>query len=88
MLPRPDVEKERERMSEQYVFLRDIADYLKRTVSGIHVKTRKLGMTPVMVRRDGSGKGALAVTAAEAKLIIASDTKAVEIVRPEDLANL
>ena len=75
-------------MTEKYVFLRDIADHLGRTVSGIHIKARKLGLRPILLRRESSGKGALAVTAPEAKLIIDSDLKTADIVRPEDLANL
>ena len=75
-------------MSKQYVFLIDLAEHMKRTVSGVHVKARKLGMAPIMLRRDVSGKAALAVTIEEAKAIIASDIKPADIVRPEDLANL
>lgn len=72
-------------MSQQFVFLLDIAKYTGRTLSGMANKARKYGMAVVKLRRNESGKAALAVSPEDAKRLISMETPKAEILRPEDL---
>jgi hypothetical protein len=73
-------------MAAQYVFLVDLADYLKRTPSALHERSRRIGIKPVSIRRERSGKAAMAVTTDEAKRLMALDVQGAATIRPEDLA--
>ena len=79
------VQKERERMSDKYVFLLDIADYLGRTSTAIQGQSKRLGLNPILIRREGTGKAALAVTADEARRIIDANVKKAETISPTEL---
>lgn len=72
-------------MAERYVFLVDLAVYLKRDRGSVHDFVQRRGIKTVRLRRPNSGLSALAVSAEDAKRMILEDTETKEIVRPEDL---
>jgi hypothetical protein len=82
-IPSPD----EEHIARKYVFLIDLAEFLGRTGTALQAKARKLGINPVFIRREVSGKAALAVTEAEARRLIDLDIKSATILKPEDLLN-
>ncbi len=77
--PRPEADV------SQFVFLIDIAAYLGRTSDAVRARVQRLKCQTVLVRRDVSGQSALAVSAEDAKRIIASDIKPASIIKPEDI---
>lgn len=74
-MSRADLDRERERAGEKYVYLLDIAKHLGRTLCGMSERAERLGCRVVRIRRPESGKAALAVSAEDAKRIIESDVK-------------
>lgn len=79
---RPDTASDK---PERYVFLLDLAEYLGRTSTAVLKKAQRLRINTVLVRRDLSGKAALAVAADDAKRLIDADIKTAEIINPADL---
>lgn len=86
--PRPSPEADAARLADKSVFLIDLAAYTGRTLCALSEKARRLGCRVYKLRRPNSGKAALAVSAADGKRIIESDTPAAkpsEILDPKDL---
>ena len=80
-----DVTREREKAVSRYVFVLDLARHMGRTGCAVAEMARRMKMPLVYLRREGTGKSALAVTTEDAKRLMAHDTPRGEIVTPEDL---
>jgi hypothetical protein len=76
---------EADRVAEQYVFLVDLARYLKRSPEGLREKVRKCGIKIVTRRRPLSAQASLAISAEDAARIRAMEAPSADIIRPEDL---
>lgn len=69
----------------RYVFLVDLASYLNRTTQWLHVKAKRMGLEPIMIRRNDSGRAAAAILADDAKKIIEVEVKVADTISPEEL---
>ena len=75
-------------MAEKYVYLRDLAKYLKRDRSTLKNRIDRMGGKVYRIRKVASGQDADAVTVEDAKRIMAAEQPAEETVQPEDIKNL
>jgi len=66
------------------VLIQALADMLMRSKTGILYSANKFGIEVFKVRGH-AGQDALAISPADAKRIIADDTKRVKIIKPEEL---
>jgi len=83
-----ELAEEREKMAEKYVYLRDLAKYLKRDRSTLKNRIDRMGGKVYRIRKVASGQDADAVTVEDAKRIMAAEQPAEETVQPEDIKNL
>jgi hypothetical protein len=80
-----EIDKEREKMSEQYVLISELAKFCKCDRQALARRIEKRGLHTVKIRRPDTGQSGLAISVADAKVIKESERRDYEVVRPEDL---
>jgi hypothetical protein len=78
------MEADHENSAGPSVLLNALGEYLGRSGEGLRYVAKRLGIKTYFVRNETGGK-ALAVTAEDAKRIVANDIKKAEIISPADL---
>jgi hypothetical protein len=77
--------KTKAKAAASYVFISDLAEFLKRERGSLTARIRRQGFNIVTIRRPASGQPSLAVTAEEAKRILEIEKPIPQIVNPKDL---
>lgn len=79
-----EVDEERARQAASYVLVCELARFLKREKGTMRAILSRLDIVPVKVRA-ASGQLVSAITAEDARRVIASEPRPVKVINPNDL---
>ena len=73
-------------MADKYVSICELARYLGRDKCTMRRRIQKQGIQTMVIRRSDSGQSIQAISAKDAKVIMAGEPQMAELVAPESIA--